>query len=167
MFQFGEASRLYAENLPVVREMEKAFTEDLERFFRQLSEAVVIGAEPLTVTSLPNGKSWYWWSGPTEWEQERPKVWCTWSDPEIITESRLSLYVGSATLDGPAQERVRALAASLAMWTCPKKSSKWQALHADAKWTSTESSVEVVASPIIAALRALDEHADVIRTTTL
>jgi len=156
MFQFGEASRLYAENLSVVREMQKAFAEDLKEFFGQLSETVRLGAEPLTVSSLLNGTSWYWWSGPAEWDQDRVKVWCTWSDSAIITDGHIPFYVGAASLDPLGQERVAALATSLSMWNRPKKTTPWRALQVDANWGAADDPIELAAAPVIAALRALD-----------
>ncbi len=159
MFQFGEASRLYAENVPVVREMQKAFTEDLKEFFAQVSEAVRRNAEPLKSASLLDGTSWYWWSGPTEWDHDLVKVWCTWNVPEIITEHRIPLYLGADTLDAAGQERVAALGSSLAQWNRPKKTSAWRALQLEAKWKASEDPVEATAAPIVAALRALETAA--------
>lgn len=156
---FTEAATLYAQNIPVVKEMEKAYKEDLRRFFELVGQSVQKGLAPSVITSVIDKGAWYSWLGSEEWSDRRVAVWSTWDQSTIMTESKVSFDVGTRSLDPGEIERYAALGrtAPLEKWFRAKKPSTWTLFRLEATWKAEEDPVEAAAAPVAAMLRVLEQ----------
>ncbi len=103
---FGEAARLYAENVNVVTAMRKAMETDLLEFVNYLREEVeqLIQPSELHENMTPKWCTWYL-------EEGKPWVGFEHLSPSIVVPGELKLYVNAPKNRTPKQKaRILALA---------------------------------------------------------
>lgn len=91
---FSVAAKLYAENIALVREMERTYKEEVEACLKSLEVALelVVAPQKLNSHSTPSGYR-YWWLG----DRSRDAAHLSFNrwDPDDLNPVRLSLRAGS------------------------------------------------------------------------
>lgn len=87
---FDEAARLYADNYAVVKEMEKAYRENVTCCLSALEDAVKRCLEPVSFRMYSTSAYRYWCSGEGG-HRHRPYLWFAHNDPSFIDHRGISL----------------------------------------------------------------------------
>src|SRR5690349_16588731 len=98
--QFSEEARLYAENLPIVKAMEKEYAASLSLFFETVCSRIseIVGPRVFTqdVSKYKGRDCRYWWVQIRHGgRNEHPYVFIYADDPGIILASKAILWVSA------------------------------------------------------------------------
>ena len=107
---FGEAARLYAENLPVIQAMKEAMEADLLAFAGGLTEAVSQILDPalkLGQSQATSSGRWQliWAYAPGENEEPLPWLTFRWDSPRLISDHEFTGYLTLPTDADPDEKR--------------------------------------------------------------